>query len=107
MSGRLPMPGDDEYLYAAVPLNRDGAGDRLFLATVTPVQSWYQLLRNPALKRDRNGLLWMSFQVGLVAFAVLSLLLLSSPPLCSASLERYMYIILQRLAHILSHKNEG
>jgi signal transduction histidine kinase len=73
-SGRLSMPGGDEYLYAAVPLSRDGAGGGLILATVTPVQPWYQVLRNPALKRDRNGLLWISFQVGLAAFAVSVLL---------------------------------
>jgi signal transduction histidine kinase len=74
MSGRLSMPGDDEYLYAAVPLSRDGSGDELFLATVIPVQPWYKVLRNPALKRDRNGIFWMSFQVGLVAFVISVLL---------------------------------
>jgi len=73
-SGRLSMPGGDEYLYAAMPLSRDGAGGGLILATVTPVQPWYQVLRSPALKRDRHGLLWTSFQVGLVAFAVSVLL---------------------------------
>jgi signal transduction histidine kinase len=71
-SGRLSMPGGDEYLYAAVPLSRDSDG--LFLATVIPVQPWYQLLRSPALKRDRRGLFWTSFQVGLVAFVVSVLL---------------------------------
>jgi len=71
-SGRLSMPDGDEYLYAVVPLSRDGDG--LFLATVTPVQPWYQVFRSSALKRDRRGLFWTSFQVGLVAFAVSVLL---------------------------------
>lgn len=74
MSGRLPMPDGDEYLFAVVPLTRNGSTDGLFLATVAPIRPWYQIFRQPALKDDRNSLLKMSFQVGLVAFIISVLL---------------------------------
>jgi len=74
ISGHLSMPGEAEYLYAAVPLGRDGPGGGLFMAMVTPLRPWYQILRQPALKSERNNLLGISFRVGLVAFVVSVLL---------------------------------
>ncbi|MFZ5916241.1 MAG: sensor histidine kinase [Chloroflexota bacterium] len=74
-SGVTILPDGQEYLYAAVPLN-DSDPKQLVLATVSQLRPWYQVLRQPAIRGERNALVGLGLRVGLLAFAVSVLLAL-------------------------------